>query len=70
MRGRQTIGCDKEGKEVKNTYRERLEERNIYMDRALLTGVRSRAMPDWEGGLTREVQHRLLDYIPLKLTHT
>lgn len=62
MRGRQTTGCNKEGKEVKNTSRGRSEERNIYMEEALLTGVRSRTMPDREGGLTREVQHRLLDY--------
>ena len=32
------------------------------MEGALLAWVRSRAMPDREGGLTREVQHRLLDY--------
>ena len=64
MRERQATGCDKEGKEVKNTSEERPEERNIYMDGALLTGVRCRAMPDREGGLTQEVQHRLLDYSP------
>ena len=63
MRGRETIGCDREGKEVKNTSGGRPEERNIYMDGALLTGVSSGARPDREGGLTREVQHRLLDYI-------
>ena len=64
MRGRETIGCDREGKEVKNTLEGHRKERDIYMDGGLLTGVRSGARPDWEGGLTREVQHRLLDYIP------
>ena len=46
MRGRDTIGCDRGEKEVKNTLEGHWRERDIYMNGGLLIRVRSSAIPD------------------------